>query len=347
LNNDNAVSYLRQPFVASQTLCRGFTTVRDVGGASLALKEAIADGVFPGPRLFIANHALSQTGGHGDVRGPHDKSTICCGEASGLSVVCDGVTECIRAAREQLRTSADFVKIMVGGGVASPADKLENTQFTSDEVKAICEVARSYGTWVTAHAYTPRAIRHAVENGVTGIEHGNFIDEDTAKYMADNDVWLTPTLITYDAMGSEKYRGFLPPANQGKNREVLSRGLESIRIAAEAGVKMCYGSDLLGPMTAEELGEFAIRREVLSDLQVLQAATVNPAEMLRQKDFLGQIKKGFAADLLILNENPLEDVTVFGKPEKCLLAVIKDGRVYDSRWSKLPVDVDEGARIIE
>ncbi|KAI0121398.1 amidohydrolase [Xylariales sp. AK1849] len=344
---DAAVAYMRQPFVVGQTLGRGFTTVRDCGGASLALKEAIADGVFPGPRLFIANQALSQTGGHGDRRGVHDHSQLCCGGSSGLSAVCDGVPDCIRAAREQLRTGADFIKIMVGGGVASPADRLENTQFTADEVKAISEVARSYGTWVTAHAYTPRAIRHAVENGVTGIEHGNFIDEETAKYMAERDVWLTPTLVTYDAMASDKYRGFLPSENQSKNQQVLAKGLKSLQIAARAGVKMCYGSDLLGPMTVEQLGEFAIRSKVLSNLQVLQAATVNPAEMLRQREFLGQIKEDFAADLLLLNQNPLEDVTVFDRPEKCLLAVVKDGRVYESRWSRLSVDVGEKGNLIE
>lgn len=345
--SDPSVSFMRQPFAAGQTLRRGFTSVRDCGGATLALKEAIADGVFPGPRLFIANQALSQTGGHGDRRGPHDHSKLCCGDVPGLSTICDGVTDCIRAAREQLRTGADFIKIMVGGGVASPSDRLENTQFTADEVKAICEVARSYGTWVTAHAYTPRAIRHAVENGVTGIEHGNFIDDETAKYMVDNNVWLTPTLVTYNALGSEKYRGFLPPESLAKNQAVLAKGLQSLEIAARAGVKMCYGSDLLGPMTVEESGEFSIRKNVLSDLQVLQAATVNPAEMLRQEDFLGQIKEGFAADLLVLNHNPLEDVTVFDRPEKYLLAVVKDGRVYDSRWSKLPVDVVEPVSLIE
>jgi imidazolonepropionase-like amidohydrolase len=171
--DDGPASHLRQPFVAIQGLRRGFTTLRDCGGATLDLKESIADDVFPGPRLFIANKALSQSGGHGDRRGMHDYSptSTCCGGrtiGSALSVVCDGVPDCIRAARDQLRTGADFVKIMVGGGVASPADKLANTQFTAAEIRAIVEVAESYGTFVTAHAYTPRAIRHAIDNGVRG-----------------------------------------------------------------------------------------------------------------------------------------------------------------------------------
>ncbi|KAK0616129.1 heme peroxidase-domain-containing protein [Bombardia bombarda] len=342
---DAAVSLLRQPFLCSQMLSRGFTTVRDTGGATLALKEALADGVFPGPRLFMANQALSQTGGHGDRRGAHESSPPCGG--GGLSAVCDGVPECTRAAREQLRKGADFIKIMAGGGVASPTDRLENTQFTAAEVRAICEVAESYGTWVTAHAYTPRAIRHAVDNGVTGIEHGNFIDQDTARYMADKGVWLTPTLVTYDAMASDKYPGFLPPENQRKNEEVLAKGLESLEIAAKAGVAMCYGSDLLGPLTREQSREFGIRAKVLSPKLVLQSATVNAARMLRQDLFLGQVKEAFAADFIILNKNPLENAAILDDPDAHMLAVIKDGRVYVSRWSKLQVDVEQRLSVIE
>ncbi|ETS80848.1 hypothetical protein PFICI_08377 [Pestalotiopsis fici W106-1] len=344
MGDDAAVSHFRQPFVALQSLRRGFTTLRDCGGATLALKEAIADDVFPGPRLFIANRALSQTGGHGDRRGPHDHTgSLCCGGQQadgGLSVVVDGVDECIRAAREQLRTGADFIKIMVGGGVASPSDKLSNTQFTSAEIAAIVEVAESYGTFVTAHAYTPRAIRHAVANGVKGIEHGNLIDEETARLMAERGAWLTPTLVTYEAMAkTEKYKGFLPPENAAKNKEVLEKGLRSLEIAQAAGVRMCYGSDLLGPLTAEQSGEFAIRQRALDNADVLRAATVNPAQMLGQEAFLGQIKEGFAADLVILNHNPLQNVSILGNPEKSLVSVIKDGRVWDSHWKSLPVDV--------
>ncbi|OMP86482.1 hypothetical protein BK809_0003652 [Diplodia seriata] len=342
---DPAVSMTRQPFVVKQMLSRGFTTARDCGGAGLALKEAIRDGVFPGPRLFIANHALSQTGGHADFRGAHDHTQCCGGHVTGLGVLCDGVPECIKAAREQLRTGADFIKLMGGGGVASPTDALEHTQFTADEVRAVAEVARGYNTWVTAHAYTPRAIRHAVDNGVTGIEHGNFIDEATAEYMAERGVYLTPTLIAYDAMARRE--GFLPPESRVKNEEVLAQGLRALEIASKAGVTMCYGSDLLGPLGIEQAREFGLRAKVLSAKQVLQSATVNAAKMLRQDGYLGQVKEGFAADMLLLNANPLDDIEVFDRPEKHLLAVIKDGRVYSSRWSKLAEDVTAPEALIE
>ncbi|KAK2782167.1 hypothetical protein FQN52_001005 [Onygenales sp. PD_12] len=347
VNIDGTVASMRQPFVCNEMLRRGFTSVRDCGGATLPLKEAINEGVFPGPRLFISGHALSQTGGHGDMRGPHDHTDCCGGTITGLGRICDGVAECVRTARDELRCGADFIKIMGGGGVASPTDRLQNTQFTTEEIKAITEVARSYHTFVTAHAYTPQAIRHCVDNGVTGIEHGNLIDEDTAKYLAERDVFLTPTLITYSEMASPEWTGFLPPESAPKNADVLKVGLQALRIATAAGVTLCYGSDLLGPLGAAQTKEFRLRSQVLSATQILQSATVNAARMLRQDEFLGQIKAGFSADLLVLNKNPLEDILVFDNPEKHLLAVVKEGRVEASRWSKLPEDVTRPTALID
>ncbi|UKZ69827.1 uncharacterized protein TrAtP1_010832 [Trichoderma atroviride] len=242
---------------------------------------------------------------------------------------------------------ADFIKIMASGGVASPTDRIDHIQFTAAEIRAITEVADTYNTYVTAHAYTPRAIRHAVDNGVKGIEHGNLIDKETAEYMAKNDVWFTPTLVTYHAMGSDKYAGFLPPANREKNRQVLEQGLQSLRLADEAGVTICHGSDLLRPLWAEQSKEFGIRAQALSAKKILQGATVNAARMLKQENFLGQIKEGFAADVLVLSGNPLEDVTILDEPEKNILAVLKNGRVYKSRWTKLPEDVTRAQAFIE
>lgn len=180
-----------------------------------------------------------------------------------------------------------------------------------------------------------------------GIEHGNLIDEPTAKLMAEKGAFLTPTLVTYQTMASKEFGTFLPPSIAAKNLQVLEAGLKSIQIADAAGVTMCYGTDLLGPLQVKQTGEFALRKKAgLSALKVLQSATVNAARMLRQEDLLGRLKEGFAADLLVLNANPLEDVEVLDRPERHLLAVVKEGRVMESRWSKMPVDGD-GPALIE
>ncbi|RYP24580.1 hypothetical protein DL767_008580 [Monosporascus sp. MG133] len=271
-----AVSSMQQPFACAQMLRWGFTTVRHSGGATLALKEAIEDDIFPGPRLFIADSALSQTGGHGRIHSTHDRrgaGGICCGgeHALGLSVT----------------SSRSWTAV----GVATPTDRLENTQFKADEVRAISEVARSYGTWVTAHAYAQRAIRQAVDNGVEGIEHGNLLDDDTARYMAERGVRLTPTLVTCDAMA---------PTTRAPNGGVV----EGVRHPRE------------GP---EQQGGAAVR-----DGQRRQGAEAGWIP--------GQVKAGFAGDVLILNENPLDDVSILNNSERHVLVVIKDGQVYESSW---------------
>lgn len=328
-------------------LHRGFTSIRDCGGAQLAIKEAIEDGIFPGPRIFISGHALSQFGGHGDLRGSYEPTECCGGTHSNnhLGRLCNGVPECMAAVREEIRCGADFIKIMGSGGVASPTDKLEHLQFTSAEIQAMVECADNAGTFVTAHAYTVKAIRHCIDNGVRGIEHGNFVDPPTAKLMEEKGVYLTPTLIAYAQMASERWKGYLPPESQAKNSQVLKSGLEALRIASEAGVKMCYGSDLLGPLGSAQTQEFSLRSQVLKPLEILQSATINPAKMMGCENSLGQIKEGYQADVVVLSQNPLEDVTVFDDPEKYVLGVMKDGRVYKSRWSSLPEDWEIPVRV--
>lgn len=336
--NPDSVSLLRQPYVCAQMLHRGFTSIRDCGGAHAAIKEAIEDGVFPGPRLFIAGHALSQSGGHADFRGKHDHSMCCGGHATGIGRVCNGVPQCMQAVREEIRTGSDFIKIMGSGGVSSPTDKITHLQFTPEEIRAMVECANNAGTYVTAHAYTSKAIRHCIENGVKGIEHGNFLDADTAALMAKKGCYLTPTLITYDQMASPKWKGYLPPSEASKNLEVLDAGLKALKVAADAGVTVCFGTDLLGPLGAAQTHEFNLRARVLSHLEVLRSATLNPARMFGREDSLGQIKQGFEADLLILDANPLDDITILDKPEHYLRAVMKEGRIYKSRWADIVED---------
>ena len=243
----------------------------------------------------------------------------------------------------QNREGADFLKIMGGGGVASPTDKIENIQFSDEEIKAIVTVASNAGTYVTSHSYTPKAIQQAISLGVKGIEHGNLIDETTARMMVENEVFLTPTLVTYAAMAM--FKEFLPPASAKKNEEVLKSGLHAIKVAEKAGVTICFGTDLLGDLHFAQTREFKLRRQVQTSKNILRSATVNAARLLRQEDFLGQVAPGFAADLLVLNANPLEDITILDKPEQHILATLKDGRVLASRWSKLSIDSQKNNNI--
>lgn len=348
MNQDPNTSLLRQPYLAQQILQRGFTTVRDCGGAGLALKEALAEGLFPGPRLVIAGHGISQTGGHGDLRSSKDAEYQCCGgNIRGLGRIADGVDQCLHTAREEIRQGADFIKIMVSGGVVSPTDRLTNLQYTPEEIQALCKVASDSGTYVTAHAYTPAAIRNAISNGVMGIEHGNLLDEPTAKLMAERGAFLTPTLVTYQTMASQEFGTFLPPSIAAKNLQVLEAGVRSVQIADQAGVTMCYGTDLLGPLQIKQNDGFKLLHQAgQSPLKILQAATINAARMLRQEEQLGRIKEGYLADLIVLNANPLENIEVLCRPEKHLLAVIKDGRILESRWSKLSKE-DNSSNLIE
>ncbi|GJC91307.1 amidohydrolase [Colletotrichum higginsianum] len=343
--NANDVSLLRQPYVCAQMLHRGFTSVRDCGGAQQALKEAVDDGVFPGPRLFIAGHALSQAGGHGDIRGVHDHSECCGGSTNGLGRLCNGVPECMTAVREEIRGGADFIKIMGSGGVSTPTDRIDHLQFTGAEIRAMVECAANAGTYVTAHAYTTRAIRHCIDNGVRGIEHGNFVDAPTAKVMAERGVYLTPTLITYAQMASPKWKGYLPPESMSKNEEVLHAGLVALKTAYDAGVTICFGTDLLGPLGAAQSFEFTLRGRALPSLAVLQSATINPAKMVGREDSLGQVRVGFVADLVITDANPAEDVSILDDPEAHVLGVIKEGRVYKSRWDGMVEDAAVPVRI--
>ncbi|KAK8853021.1 hypothetical protein IAR55_003722 [Kwoniella newhampshirensis] len=259
----------------------------------------------------------------------------CCGGFSlALGRVADGVPEVLRATREELMAGADFIKIMVGGGVLSETDAIESVQYTPEEVRACTQTAKSMGGRlgaVTAHAYTDEAVAHAVNNGVGGIEHGNLISAETAKMMAEKGIWLTPTLSCYGIMVRSPWEDFLPESGQVKNWEVMQNGLKALKLAHDAGVNICYGSDLLISMQALQTEEFTVRSEVLPSPAILRHATVNPAKMLKQEGKLGVIAPGAYADLIFLNQNPLSDITVLDRPEDHLKAVMKDGRVITSK----------------
>ncbi|KAH9944771.1 hypothetical protein B0H21DRAFT_862573 [Amylocystis lapponica] len=330
------VVHLRSTYVLRESLLRGFTTVRDTGGASKALADAIAEGLIIGPRLVQCGKSLSQTGGHSDFAPPGSSS--CCGghsEVSGIGRVCDGVPQVLKAVREELKAGADFIKIMCGGGVASPTDAIETVQFTAEEIRAITTTCKQMGgKYATAHAYTDDAVRHAIDNGVEGIEHGNLISFETAKLMAEKGIFLTPTLSCYGAMVRPPFENFLSPDLKVKNEKVMAQGLEALKNADKAGVTICYGSDLLNSLQALQTEEFTVRSVALSSPTILKHATTN-ASLLLRNDKIGRIKAGGYADLLVLDANPLQDITVLDYPEDHLFAVIKEGRVVSSRTAGL------------
>ncbi|KAK7691774.1 hypothetical protein QCA50_005177 [Cerrena zonata] len=327
--------HLRTTYILREMLLRGFTTVRDTGGASKALATSISEGLIVGPRLVQCGQALSQTGGHADF-GPAQTTTGCCGgHSQSLGRTCDGVPQALKATREELKAGADFIKIMCGGGVASPTDAIETVQFTAEEIQAITTTCRQMGgIHTTAHAYTDASVRHAIDNGVRGIEHGNLISKDTAELMAEKGIFLTPTLSCYGIMVRPPFEDFLPPDGKIKNEQVMMKGLDALTIADDAGVTICYGSDLLTSMQALQTEEFTVRASVLPSPKVLKHATTNASRLLRN-DKIGSIREGGYADILVLDSNPLDDVTILDWPENHLFAVIKEGRVIVSKVNGL------------
>jgi imidazolonepropionase-like amidohydrolase len=311
---------------AERTLRQGFTTVRDAGGADWGMKEAVRRGLVSGPRLLVSGHPLSQTGGHGDARGRAETGDACgCGARIGMgSVIADGADSVRRAAREQLRQGADAIKVMASGGVASPTDPLESPQYSVDELRAAVEVAAAAGSYVLAHAYTPAAIRNAVEAGVRSIEHGNFLDEPTARLMAERGTFLVPTFVTYEKLYEEGRNLGFPQVSLDKLDAVLGAGLDGLQRAADAGVRIGSGSDLLGPLARHKVRELAIKARVLGEHATLQATTRMNAELLGIAAQTGTVEPGKQADLLLVDGDPLSDIGVLQDRER-LLVIMRAG----------------------
>jgi len=312
---------------------RGFTSLRDTGGADWGIKAAVEQRLFVGPRLFIAGQPLSQTGGHGDFRKRTQTQTFCacCSGLTWASRVADGVPDVIKAARDELRKGADHVKLMVSGGVASQLDPLESLQYRVDEIEAAVEEATRWGTYVCAHAYSPEAIARAVRAGVRTIEHGNLIDVPTAALMAEREAFLVPTLVTYDAMRRRGRDFGLSSYSLAKNEVVLEAGLRSLEIARNAGVKIGFGSDLLGQLQNEHCGEFMLRGEAMSAPEVIRSATLVNAEIVRQVGKLGELVPDAFADLLVVDGNPYQDLGVFRNDGGRLDGIMADGRFVRNR----------------
>ncbi|WP_219472329.1 metal-dependent hydrolase family protein [Nonomuraea rhizosphaerae] len=307
-------------------LDRGFTTVRDLSGADYGLSDAQAEGLIRGPRLLFCGKALSQTGGHGDQRsrGQRDSDDHPC--CAGLGRVADGVDAVRAAARDELRKGAHHIKVMASGGVASPTDRIDSTQYSMDELRAAVEEAGAANRYVAAHAYTARAVNRALEAGVRSVEHGNLIDDRSVELFLERDAHLVPTLVTYWALKEEGRTFGLSESSWRKVDEVLEAGLRALEQAARAGVRLVYGTDLLGGMHRHQNQEFRLRGEVQRPIDVLRAATVNAAELAGMSGEIGTLDVGARADLLVLDGDPLQDLGVLAEP-KHIRHVVQDGRV--------------------
>ncbi|WP_431876022.1 amidohydrolase family protein [Amycolatopsis sacchari] len=289
-----------------KALSRGFTTVRDVAGGDPGIPRALAEGLISGPRYLYTGPALSQTGGHGDPRGTDSDF---CGCHEYMNEVVDGVDALRHAVRDRFRRGAHAIKIMASGGVVSLTDPIRVPQYSPDEIRAVTEEAARRGSYVAAHAYSPEAIRHAVENGVRSIEHGNLLDAETASLMATSGAFLVPTLAAYDAMDRRGEELGMPAVSREKNREVLESGKHAVELARAAGVPIGFGSDLMGVLEDEQLNGLRLQTEVEGPLAVLRSATSVNAALLRRPD-LGRIAVGCAADLLVLDGDPFTDPSV-------------------------------------
>jgi imidazolonepropionase-like amidohydrolase len=314
-------------------LDRGFTSVRDTGGADWGLKEATDKWLLPGPRLFIAGRAIGPTGGHSDSRRRTDFGVRCqCCNAMSFSMgIADGVSEVRRAVREEMRQGCDQVKIMMSGGVASPYDPLDSLQFSAGEVEAAVEEAHAFGRYVCAHAYTPQAITRAANAGVRTIEHGNLIDDASAKLMAEKGMFLVANLVTYFEMKKHAAEYGMNSDMLAKNDLVIEGALKSLEICKRHAIPVAYGTDLLGQLQVAQSEEFMLRARVLSPADIIRSATTIGARVVRMEDKLGCLKPGAFADLLVVDGNPLKDLSLFGEQGKYLSVIMKGGRFHKNR----------------
>jgi len=323
----DALVALRSAAIMRGMLGRGFTTVRDLGGATHALVEAIEEGLIDAPRLVICGKALSQTGGHGDLRGRVEERDF--GYQSrrlgAMGRVADGVDAVRHAARDEIRRGATFIKIMANGGVASPTDPIAFLGFSRDEITAAVEEAANAQTYVAGHLYTDEAIRRAVECGVRSVEHANLIRPETAAMMRERGAIACPTLVTFDKLKSEGPALGLPPASVAKIDHVRLAGLESLGILRDAGVTMAYGTDLLGPMHRHQSEEFVIRGAVLPAIEVIRSATSHAATLLRMEGAIGGIIEGALADLLVVDGDPLLDLSLLTRQGAHIPVIMKGG----------------------
>ncbi len=324
---------IRMAVLARDTVERGFTTVRDLGGEVTGLVRAIARGTTAGPRIVRAGRMLSQTGGHGDAEGGDREvpGCACAMRTTAFGIVADGPDAVRKAARHNLRDGSDFLKVHVSGGVATPSDPLESVQYTHEEISVAVVEASHRQTYVAAHAYSPESIELAVGAGVHSIEHGNMLDDRSAKTMAAAGAVLVPTLATYEAMDQLGEKLGLPSSNRGKTTKVYNAGLASLEVARRHGVTMGFGTDLIGETQSRQNRELAIRNEVEPAADILRSMWITNAQLCHLEGRIGTIVPGAIGDVVVSQVNPLEDLVAFSDPTMAFTHVIQAGRVVVDR----------------
>jgi imidazolonepropionase-like amidohydrolase len=321
-----------QKFLGHMLSC-GFTTVRDVGGGDHGMAMALRDGFLDGPRFFYGGVFITQTGGHGDMRPAHQGTDFCsCGSLrNSFSVIADGVVECTKAVREELRKGAHHIKIMGSGGVVSTTDPLERCQYSDAEISVMVEECRRHGAYVAAHCHPAEAIRRCVALGVRSIEHGTLIDEPTAAFVASSGAYVVPTMATIFALKDIGRQIGLGEDSHQKLLMVAERALAGLAIMKKARVKMGFGTDLLGQTHTRQGSEFSIRREVLQPFDILHSATTINAEILNMEGQLGVVAPDAFADLLLVDGNPMRDIELLAANGAHLSVIMKDGRFSKRR----------------
>lgn len=326
---------------ARKMLMRGFTSVRDVGGPIFPLKAAIDKGKLIGPRIWPSGATISQTAGHGDFRTPEEKSRRFFGivsraERYGATFIADGRDEVLTAVRENLRFGASQIKLMAGGGTSSAYDPVDVTQYTLDEMKAAVEAAEDWGTYVTVHAYTPWAIRRAVEAGVKCVEHGQLLDEETLQLLAEKNIWLSLQNLVEDTPDMD-------PQRRIKRKPVIEGQEKVWPLAKKHGVKLAWGTDFLFEPDLNELqNSFILRlQKWFTNAEIIKMVTQDNAELLQLAGLrspypgkLGVIEEGALADMLLVDGDPLRDLTLLADPDKNFLLIIKDGQIYKNSLQK-------------
>lgn len=342
--SDFAMLNLMAAKASEKQLLRGFTTVRDLGGGSLTLAKAIDMGLVIGPRVYSSGAFISQTGGHGDFGLPTDVprkiGELSYAERNGMVAVADGADNVLMRTREQLRQGATQIKLMAGGGVSSNYDPLDVAQYTEAEFKAAVSAAENWRTYVTVHAYTPRAIKTAIEAGVKCIDHGQLADEETAKLMAEKGIWwsLQPFLDNGKSSFAEGSANRLKQIEMNKGTDI------AYALAKKYSIKTAWGTDILfGPKVASQQGsKLSVMTRWYTPFEILKTATSTNAELLRmsgkrdpyQKGKLGEITEGAYADLIIVDGNPLENIKLVENPETNFLLIMKDGVIYKNIITK-------------